>query len=79
MLARGARTLLARNLPVLQSQTRGLLVRKGKRAQPAEDSRALVKSGNDAWVAVKDKETGAPGQRVFPGAATDVPPHAPQA
>ena len=57
MLARGARTLLARNLPVLQSQTRGLLVRKGKKA-PEDSSRALVKTGNDAWVAVKDKETG---------------------
>jgi hypothetical protein len=42
---------------VLQTQTRGLLVRKGKKAP--EDSRALVKTGDDAWVAVKDKETGA--------------------
>jgi len=57
MLARGARTLLACNRHVLQTQTRGLLVRKGKKAP--EDSRALVKTGDDAWVAVKDKETGA--------------------
>ena len=58
MLARSARALLARrHLPAVQAQaTRGLLVRKGKR--PAEESSALVKAG-DAWVAVKDKETGA--------------------
>jgi len=55
--AKGALGLARRNLPVLQGQTRGLLVRKGRRA-PDESSRALVKAG-DAWVAVKDKETGA--------------------
>jgi uncharacterized protein YecT (DUF1311 family) len=59
MLARSARALLARrHLPaLLEAQTRSLLVRKGPK-RPAEESSALVKAG-DAWVAVKDKETGA--------------------
>jgi len=58
MLARSARALLARrHLQALETQTRGLLVRKGPK-RPAEESSALVKAG-DAWVAVKDKETGA--------------------
>lgn len=59
MLARSARALLVsrRHLPALETQTRGLLVRKGPK-RPAEESSALVKAG-DAWVAVKDKETGA--------------------